>query len=101
MTFVGVAPLCHYCHNFCHPGRMRALLDAGELTHAKYAAVIQHGEAVLKNARLKKSNSVPKTWAKPEDWRLVIDGVEYAKKDYPCLSITKRRTVVGPEEYAG
>lgn len=84
MTYVCAVPLCHYCHNYCHPGRMKALLDKGEMTHAKYAGIIQHGDAVLRNARLRKKDKPTELseWAEAGDWRLVIDGVEYARKDY-------------------
>lgn len=83
MVYVETVPLCHYCHNFCHPSRMRALLEANGMTHAKYAAIVQHGEAVLRAANLNKPDySNPTTNADPEDWRLVVDGVEYARKDY-------------------
>lgn len=84
MTYVESVPLCHYCHNFCHPGRMRALLEANSMTHAKYAAIVQHGEVVLKAAKIKipKHESVITTYTDPDDWRLVIDGVEYARKDF-------------------
>lgn len=84
MTYLETVPLCHYCHNYCHPGRMKALLDSNGMTHAKYAAIVQHGEAVLKAAGLepREGPKIVKTYAEPEDWRLIIDGVEYARKDY-------------------
>lgn len=82
MTYLETVPLCHHCHNYCHPGRMRAMVDNNEMTHAKYALVIQHGDAVLKAARMKKPETPRGPFAEAEDWRLVIDGVEYARKDY-------------------
>lgn len=87
MVYVEAVPLCHYCHNYCHPGRMRALLEKGEMTHAKYAAVVQYGEAVLRAAKLKLPdrnalNCKETNYTEPDDWRLVIDGVEYARSDY-------------------
>jgi hypothetical protein len=73
-------PLCHLCHNFVHDGRLRALLAQGKISHAKYAATLQHGERVLREAGLKRLvydkrnislwlNGVAE-WPK---WRLIID----------------------------
>lgn len=84
MVYFESVPLCHYCHNYVHPGRMRALLEQNKMTHAKFAAIVQHGDAVLQAARLRRPDkpSSLTNWAAPEDWRLVIDGVEYARRDY-------------------
>jgi len=84
-------PLCHYCHNFIHDGRMRALIQQRKFKFAKYTAVIQHGNAVLKRVGLEK---VP--YAKREEaivelalngrlaewptWRLVLFGKKYKPK---------------------
>lgn len=74
MTFKEVVPLCHYCHAYCHPGRLDQLLMLGHIHHAKYAKIIQHGDAILLQANL--SREIPDTpaylmapWGK---WRLVI-----------------------------
>ncbi len=84
MVYLGAVPLCHYCHNFCHPGRMRALLDANMMTHAKYAAIMQHGQAVLRAAKLVKPDYPASLLLNCDagDWRLVVEGVEYDPKDY-------------------
>lgn len=50
--FLEVVPLCHCCHNFIHDGRLQALLDKGEIHHAKFVAIIQHGDEVLRQAGL-------------------------------------------------
>lgn len=79
MTYVEAVPLCHFCHNYIHDGRLKALLDIGKIHHAKYAAIIQHGDDVLRRSGLTKSP--PDTFqdcADWDEWRLVIDGVEYA-----------------------
>lgn len=76
MTFVEVVPLCTFCHNYIHDGRLRWLLETGKVHHAKYAAIIQHGDKVLREAGLIREtyNGPTADW---EDWRLVIDGAEY------------------------
>jgi hypothetical protein len=63
------------------------LLDQGQINHAKYAAVLQHGEQVLKAAGLKRlaynerDNSI---WlngvADWSDWRLIINIVVDGKR---------------------
>lgn len=76
MTYVRTDALCHYCHNYCHDGRMKALLDIGKLHHAKYAAIIQHGDRILAAAGLRKPTYEGPfaDWGK---WRLVIGRTRY------------------------
>ena len=74
------------CHNFIHDGRLKALLDKGEVTQDKYDSVMEHGTRVLKEAGIKKKKKPKKNIkiAKWEDWRLVLFGKEYPPifKDY-------------------
>ncbi len=83
MIYIETVPLCHYCHNFIHDGRLRALLERHEITKAKYDAVMEHGKGVLKAAKLKKKsyNGPIAQWHK---WRLVLNGEKYPPiyKDY-------------------
>lgn len=84
MVYKETVPLCHYCHNYIHDGRMRYLLSIHEISHQKYAAIIKHGDTVLLEAGLKRLpyherdqlilNSNPAPW---DQWRLVVFGVEY------------------------
>lgn len=88
MVYVRSTPLCHYCHNYIHDGRLQWLLREGKIPHAKYASIIQHGEGVLRKAGLFKQaridrdavavemvlNNSMAPWA---SWRLVVEGVEY------------------------
>ena len=77
LYYLRTVPLCHCCHNYIHNGRLLWLLENNEVTHAKYAAILGHGDAVLRAANLKK----PKPYDGPvptrEDWRLVLFGKEY------------------------
>lgn len=77
MVYKEAVPLCHCCHNYVHSGRLQAILDAGKITHAKYAAIIQHGDAVLAAAKLTKPPPYDGPCAAWGKWRLVIDGKEY------------------------
>ncbi len=73
LYFLEAVPLCHFCHNFIHCGRLQALLDQGKITQQKFVSVIQHGERVLARAGLIKSKpyegSFVENWSK---WRLVL-----------------------------
>lgn len=87
MTFIKAVPLCNYCHMYIHDGRMNNLVQLGKMSHAKYAAVIQHGDAILAETHLRKPtleerelmiqekmNGNELRW---EDWRLILNGIEY------------------------
>lgn len=79
MSYVETVPLCHYCHNYVHDGRLQALLDQGKIQHAKYVAIIQHGDRIIKAAGLVRARySGP--FADWSDWRLLLEGKEYPPK---------------------
>lgn len=52
MKYLRAVPLCHFCHNYIHQGRLNTLLQKGEIHHAKYVAIVQHGDSVLLQAGL-------------------------------------------------
>ncbi len=52
LTYLETVPLCHFCHNYIHDGRLQMLLERGQIHHQKYAAIIQHGNRVLAEANL-------------------------------------------------
>lgn len=76
MIYVETVPLCHFCHNYIHDGRLQYLLEEGLIHHAKYVAIIQHGDEVLRKHNLERTyyEGFVADW---QDWRLVVDGVEY------------------------
>lgn len=80
LTYLRTIPLCHFCHNFIHSGRLQALLDRGEVHQAKYVGIIQHGERILAEAGLSRPDPYEGPIADWGDWRLVIDGKEYPGK---------------------
>src|SRR5690606_36162990 len=95
MTYVETVPLCHYCHNYIHDGRLNSLLQQGMVHHAKYAAIIRHGDLVLAEAGLRKPSLQEREIQFREmvergefidwgEWRLILDGKEYPPlyKDY-------------------
>jgi glycerol-3-phosphate cytidylyltransferase-like family protein len=79
-TYLETVPLCHYCHSYIHRGRLEAILEAKEITQAKYVAIVQHGDAILRQAKLIKPaqhGGGDVAWVK---WRMIIDGKEYKPK---------------------
>ena len=91
MFYVETVPLCHYCHNYIHDGRMLGLMQNGQFSHGKYKAVIEHGDRVLLESGLSRLsyedreesvldlalNGKLAEWSK---WRLVIGRKKYGPK---------------------
>ena len=91
MHYLRTVPLCHYCHNYIHDGRMRALLQQEKLHHFKFKEIIQHGDNVLRKAGLVRLSyeerekivvqlNIEGKLAPWKEWRLVIGNVEYPPK---------------------
>ncbi len=91
MTYLRTVPLCHLCHNYIHDGRLRALLAKQKITHAKYKAIIQHGDQVLSMANLKRkpyedremdasSKILSNESASWSQWRLIVNGKQFPPK---------------------
>lgn len=76
--YVGTIPLCHYCHNYIHQGRLQTLLDQGKVSHQKFMAVIQHGEAILKAAKLPIERPYTGPTVEWNSWRLILFDNVYA-----------------------
>ncbi len=91
MLYVETVPLCHYCHNYIHDGRLLALRSKGKLRPKKYTAIIQHGDRVLAASGLRRETYdnreqaitdrlLDNKLAAWKDWRLVLFGEEYSPK---------------------
>jgi hypothetical protein len=76
-TYERAVPLCHLCHAYIHCGRSEALVERGEMNHLKYAAIMQHGDAVLGAAGLRRLPPYDGPFAPWDDWRLVVGSKEY------------------------
>jgi hypothetical protein len=96
---VSIEPLCHYCHNFIHSGRLNMIIGS-EKSEEEVIAILEHGFKVLANNKLKcfyftlelakqlgaktygvkayKSKQNPKI--KWNDWKLIFKGKEYKSK---------------------
>jgi hypothetical protein len=53
VQIMSIEPLCHYCHNFIHSGRLESLIDKGEITPDEGKEILAHGFAILKKHKLK------------------------------------------------
>ena len=97
MVCKSIEPLCHYCHNFIHSGRLQAIIGI-EKSQKEIVHILEHGFEILARAKLKcfpdtlifaeqigardfgvkgyvVKSSVP--WSK---WRLIWNGKEYYSK---------------------
>ena len=79
LTYVRAVPLCHFCHNYIHDGRMSHLLRKGEMDYNKIQQILKHGSAILARAGLDKMpyNGPIARW---DQWRMIINGVAYKGK---------------------
>lgn len=81
MTYVETVPLCHACHAFIHCGRLKAMLDKGEVTKQKHDEIMAHGRRALREAGLRKRTGEDEVkLAAWHRWRLVLDGAEHPPK---------------------
>ena len=99
VTIKKIIPLCHYCHNFIHSGRLQMVMGE-EKTEDEVRGILEHGFKVLSDSKLNcfyatlhlahvvgaktfgvQQAPVPaESGVSWEDWRLVWDGIEYPPK---------------------
>ena len=90
-----IEPLCHFCHNFIHSGRL-SMIVGGEKTVEEAVAILEHGFMILALngldcfpgtavlARELKANTLGvKAYELPDhdpewhEWKLLFNGLEY------------------------
>ena len=94
-----IEPLCHYCHNFIHSGRLAMIINK-EKSAEEVISILEHGFLILSSNNLKVfpptlkfANSIGVfTWGvepynikinkalKWSDYKMVLNGVEYSSK---------------------
>ena len=93
-----IEPLCHYCHNFIHSGRLSMIMGRDK-TESEVVEILEHGFAILAEHKLKcfggtlalayslkcqtyrvREYPSPSRIAAWGDFILVLDGVEYQSK---------------------
>lgn len=79
-----IVALCHYCHNYVHINRLRALVDSRKAPPGKLHRVLAHGQRILSSNRVKPwfnaqkiEKQMQNSKVKWGDWRLIWDGKEY------------------------
>lgn len=77
MVFICLIPLCHACHNYIHSGRMKALVDKGEMQEEKMDFILKRGNEIIKDAKIRRPRG-PVVCAPWEEWRLVFNGKKYS-----------------------
>jgi hypothetical protein len=77
-----IVALCHSCHNFIHSGRLKMLLDSGEISSEKYHDIMEHGMRILNENNLDYPWNLhnPKHVASWKKWHIVIEGKKYYTK---------------------
>lgn len=91
----GIYPLCHYCHNFIHSGRLEKIIGV-EKNEDEAVRILEHGFKVLSKAGLKcfdgtldlanklgantfgvTAYETPETDVEWKEWRLNFEGKDY------------------------
>lgn len=103
---IEIVPLCHYCHNFIHSGRLYKILGV-EKSKQEVIDILEHGFKILKENNLKafagtinianilnintynvepqESQTYSLNW---EDWTLILNGKEY-KSNFKDFDVWK------------
>ncbi len=84
MYYIETVPLCHYCHNYIHQGRLQALFEKRQIAQQRYVAILQHGERILASVGLTRDPPYEGPMAEWSKWRLVI-GKQMFKPKFKSL----------------
>ena len=72
-----IVALCKHCHATIHSGRLQAMFDIGENDIQWLWELSRHSQNILKKPLKIDTRDYRQEW---NDWRLIIDGVEYKSK---------------------
>jgi hypothetical protein len=94
-----IEPLCHYCHNFIHSGRLHYLLESKQKSEQEVKDILEHGLKILSENKLMcfpgtielalyldcetysvLTYQIPEGHIKWGDWKLIWNGKEYRSK---------------------
>jgi hypothetical protein len=76
---VEIVSLCHYCHNYIHQGRLRALVEYGRESKEFLNDVLRHGDNLTAHLKRPPVPS-PVDMAPWSEWVLLIDGTPYPSR---------------------
>jgi|GEM_PF-984998 len=93
-----IQPLCHYCHNFIHSGRLLGIMNI-EKDKYEIKSILEHGFGVLEQNKLQcfpgtlelakqvgadtygvTAYEMPECEVSWKDWKLLFNGKEYTSK---------------------
>lgn len=93
-----IEPLCHYCHNFIHSGRLTAIVGK-EKSEDEVKNILEHGFTILANNKLQcfpvtmelaeqlgvdtkgvTAYPMPESTVEWGDWKVIFEGKEYKSK---------------------
>jgi len=95
---LSIEPLCHYCHNFIHSGRLQMIMGKDK-TEIEVIEILEHGFKILSDNKLKcfpftksfaenigasifevKSYKLPESNLDWLDYVMILEGKEYKSK---------------------
>lgn len=85
-TLKDIIPLCHCCHAYIHYQRTTAMRDSGKITKEVYETIMNHGDSILREVGITKSDIVlppehfPENNGKWKDWYFEFEGVKHYSK---------------------
>ncbi len=72
MTYVETVPLCKWCHQFIHFGRIMMLLQDNKISRQEAQEISRRGRAILEKFGIKQKPMPPSLGRAWDEWRLVI-----------------------------
>lgn len=92
---LSIEPLCHYCHNFIHSGRLSMIMGK-EKTEQEVIDILEHGFRVLSEHKL---NCFPYTLSLAKSLGCKTFGVKMYKSPKECASWDKFILIWQDKEY--
>ena len=80
LYYLEAVPLCNYCHNYIHQGRLQSLVDNHKISYQRFVAIIQHGDNTLAQAGMLRPPMYEGPLVEWSEWRLVLFGKMYKSK---------------------
>ena len=56
VKLIAIVPLCKFCHNAIHFGRLTAQLESGKIQQKTFYSIIQHANTILEKSGLPRKN---------------------------------------------
>ncbi len=93
---ISIEPLCHYCHNFIHSGRLKMIMGKDK-TEEEVIEILEHGFSILAKNKLK---AFYWTWVLARQLGAKTFKVKtYSSKINPLLRWDEYRLILDGKEY--